>query len=58
MERKSNLLILKHILSEKEWEFEVDNNGELTFILGNQEPSTNDMTDEEVSELLDVIEGW
>lgn len=55
MERKANLQALKNALEKKAWDFYTDNNGEISFILGNREPATARMTDEAVQRLLHEV---
>ena len=53
--REANLRLLKILLEKKDWEYHEDENGELSFIFGNLEPSTADMDDEFVASLMYAV---
>ena len=57
-DRKFVRHILMYILTKKDWDFEVDDDGELTFILGNQEPTTRNKSSEEIEKLIETIIRW
>lgn len=50
--------MLMYVLCVKEWEFEVDNKSEITFILGNREIATAEMPAEELQEVLNQVIRW
>jgi hypothetical protein len=50
--------MLMYVLAVKEWEFEVDNQSEMTFILGNREIETVNMSAEELQEILNQVIRW
>lgn len=57
-DRKFVRHILMYILVKKDWEFKVDDDGEFSFILGNQEPSTRNKSAEEIEKLIEQIVRW
>lgn len=50
--------MLMYILTVKEWEFEVNNEFEMSFILGNKEIVTADMSAEELEDVLKQVIRW
>lgn len=56
-ERSLAIYLISIILEKKNWEYEYENK-ELYFILGNEEISTEGMTNKELDELLTLIVNW
>lgn len=50
--------MLMYVLDVKDWEFEVDNKSEITFVLGNAEIVTAELSAEEIEEILKQVIRW
>ena len=50
--------MLMYVLTVKDWEFEVDNKSEMTFILGNREIETAKLSAEEIEKILKEVIRW
>lgn len=58
LDRKFVKSLLMYVLAKKGWEFNVEDDGEITFILGNQEPTTRDKSAEEIENLIEQVVRW
>lgn len=56
-ERSLAIYVINVILEKRNWEYEYKNK-EVYFILGNEEISTEGMTNKELDELLTLIVNW
>ena len=49
---------IAYLLDKYNWEYDVDINAELNFILGNQEIFTKDKSIEELDQIIETIVKW
>ncbi len=57
-DRKFVKSILMYVLTKKGWDFEVEDDNEFSFILGNQEVTTRNKLAEELENLIEQVVRW
>ena len=58
IDRKFVRTILMYVLEKKGWDFDVEDDGEISFILGNQEPTTRNKSVDEIENLIEQVVRW